>query len=145
MKIKTAFVILLLAALMASCTVEPQPIEYGSDACAFCQMTIVDRQHAAEMVTKKGKAYKYDAIECMVRDLNRNRDLSQVELLLITDFAQAGKFTDAKTAAYLISENIPSPMGANLSGFKEKSEAERVKNQEGGELFTWNQVLDRFK
>ena len=29
-------------------------------------MTIVDRQHAAEAVTSKGKVFKFDAIECMV-------------------------------------------------------------------------------
>lgn len=29
-------------------------------------MTIVDKQHAAQVVTKKGKAYSFDAIECMV-------------------------------------------------------------------------------
>ena len=138
-------IFLMFLALFSACTVEPQPIEYGKDACAFCQMTIVDRQHAAEMVTKKGKAFKYDAIECLARDLNRNHDISQAALLLITDFAEAGNLVDAKKATYLISENIPSPMGANLSGFKEKSEAERVKNQEGGELFSWEQVLEQFK
>ncbi len=145
MKSKLVLIVLPLLALLAACTVEPKPIEYGSDACAFCQMTIVDHQHAAEMVTKKGKAYKYDAIECMVRDLNRNHDISEAALLLITDFAKAGDLVDAKKATYLISENIPSPMGANLSGFKEKNEAERVKNQEGGDLFTWEQLLERFK
>jgi len=145
MKKKLLFYALTAMALMVACTVEPQPINYGSDACAFCQMTIVDRQHAAEMVTQKGKAFKYDAIECMVRDLNRNHAKTEAELLLITDFAEAGQLVDAKNATYLISENIPSPMGANLSGFKEKSEAERVKAQEGGELFTWSQLLERFK
>ena len=145
MKSKMVLIVLMLLALIVACTVEPKPIEYGSDACSFCQMTIVDRQHAAEMVTKKGKAYKYDAIECMVRDLNRNHDASQVGIVLITDFAEAGNLVDAKKAAYLISENIPSPMGANLSGFEEKSEAERVQKQEGGSLFTWNQLLERFK
>ena len=145
MRIKQLFAGFALLILLVACTAEPQPIEYGSDACAFCQMTIVDRQHAAEMVTKKGKAFKYDAIECMIRDLNRNHDISQVALLLITDFANAGHLIDAKKATYLISENIPSPMGANLSGFKDKSEAERVKNQEGGALFTWEQVLEKYK
>ena len=29
-------------------------------------MTIVDKLHAAEIVTKKGKVYKFDATECMI-------------------------------------------------------------------------------
>ncbi len=137
--------LIVITLLAVSCDSKPKPIEYGSDACTFCKMTIVDRQHGAEIVTKKGKVYKYDAIECLIRDVIRNRDTSQIALFLVTDFAKAGKFTDAQKAVYLISKNIPSPMGANLSGFRDKSEAQRLKMQEGGKLFTWEQLLERFK
>ncbi len=137
------FFLLLSMAFLISCSAEPKPIEYGSDACAFCQMTIVDRQHAAEIVTDKGKAFKYDAIECMIRDL-KNHESSKIAHFLITDFAESGTFTDALQATYLISENIPSPMGANLSGFKENKEAKKVQKLEGGQLFTWNTLLKQF-
>ena len=59
------------AVLIIGCEVKPQEIAYGQDACHFCKMTIVDRQHAAELVTVKGKAFKYDAIECMMNHLKR--------------------------------------------------------------------------
>ncbi len=62
------FVLLLLSLLffVVGCSVEESPINYGKDACNFCKMNIVDKQHAAEIVTSKGKPFKYDAIECMV-------------------------------------------------------------------------------
>lgn len=41
--------------LLASCNVAPEEIAYGKDACSFCDMTIVDKTHAAEYVTKKGR------------------------------------------------------------------------------------------
>ena len=41
--------------ITVSCKVEPDEIEYGKDGCHFCKMTIVDNQHAAELVTAKGK------------------------------------------------------------------------------------------
>jgi len=135
--------IFLSLALAISCSVEPKPIEYGSDACAFCQMTIVDRQHAAEIVTEKGKAYKYDAIECMIRDM-KNHESSEIAYFLVTDFAESGKLTNALEATFLISENIPSPMGANLSAFKESNEAHKVQKLEDGQLFTWNELLKQF-
>ncbi|HRJ13994.1 MAG TPA: hypothetical protein PLI34_03310, partial [Saprospiraceae bacterium] len=56
--------IMILAA--AACTPTAKPIEYGADACYYCKMTIVDRQHAAEAVSAKGKVFMFDAIECMV-------------------------------------------------------------------------------
>jgi len=137
-------VISLLTLVILSCSVEPKAIEYGTDACSFCKMTIVDRQHAAELVSKKGKVFKYDAIECMIRDLKRNRSVSEIAFFLIADFTGKGEFTDAQKATYLISNNIPSPMGANLSGFKDKNAAEKIKNMESGELFSWTELLERF-
>ncbi len=126
-----------------SCSVEPKPVEYGSDACTFCKMTIVDKQHATEIVSSKGKAYKYDSIECMMRDL-KNHNQNDIALFLVSDFVQAGKWIDAQKATYLISENIPSPMGANLSAFKSRDEAEKVQKEETGELLTWNELKERF-
>ena len=52
-------VVLLFIVTIVSCDVKPQAIAYGEDACHFCRMTIVDRQHSAELVTVKGKVYKY--------------------------------------------------------------------------------------
>ena len=66
MKTLKHYSILLIALLVFSCNSSPQPIDYGNDGCHFCKMTIVDKVHAAEIVTKKGKVYKFDATECMV-------------------------------------------------------------------------------
>ena len=65
---------LLIILILVGCKVDPNPIEYGADACHFCSMTIVDRQHAAEFVTKKGKAFKFDATECMMKPSEGSRD-----------------------------------------------------------------------
>ncbi len=66
--------IFLVSQLLSSCQPRPEPIHYGQDACDFCRMTIVDKQHAAQMVTEKGRVYKYDAIECMLNDLKTGTD-----------------------------------------------------------------------
>ena len=61
----------MLYEVITGCEVSPQPIDYGNEVCDFCKMTIVDTQHATEIVTKKGKTYKFDASECMVNFMNR--------------------------------------------------------------------------
>ncbi len=96
--------------VVVSCEVSPKPIDYGSDGCHFCSMTIVDRQHAAEIVTKKGKAFKFDAVECMMNHL-KDIDVSTVELFLVNDYLAPGELIDAKKTTFLISKDIPSPMG----------------------------------
>lgn len=82
-------------------------------------MTIVDKQHAAELVSAKGKVFKYDAIECMINDLKKKKDL-EIGLLFVNDYASPGTLIDAKIATFLISEQIKSPMGAFLSAFEKK-------------------------
>ncbi len=137
--IKTA----ILCAILISCTVEKSDILYGSDACYFCKMNIVDNQHAAEIVTNKGKAVKYDAIECMLADIKKRND-EEIGLFLMTDYSSPGNLVDATSAYYLISENLPSPMGANLSGFADRDSAERMKDNRGGKIYSWTELKKLF-
>lgn len=138
---KSYFVVwVFLPFIYSSCSTGPQPINYGSDACSFCQMTIVDNQHAAQLVTEKGKNYKYDAIECMINDL-RKWKRPPVKTHLVADYSNPGMLTDALTASYLITEKIPSPMGAFLSAFSEESKRDEVHNSSRGERLDWDQLL----
>ena len=141
--LKVSLLTTLISLFLLSCTIEESPIEYGKDACHFCKMNIVDKQHAAEIVTKKGKAFKYDAIECMMADIKK-RNEAEIELFLMTDYSSPGRLVDATSAYYIISENLPSPMGANLTGFANKETAERTLREKGGTLYTWDELKELF-
>ena len=136
-------ILLLIVFTLSSCSIEPVPIEYGKDACHFCKMNIVDKQHAAEIVTQKGKPFKYDAVECMMREIKVIKE-SEIAIYLITDYTSPGKLVDATKATYLISENIPSPMGANLSGFEKTKDAEQTIEEKGGTLYSWEELKELF-
>ncbi|WP_136468339.1 nitrous oxide reductase accessory protein NosL [Flagellimonas onchidii] len=122
------------------CNSSPQPIGYGTDGCHFCRMTIVDQQHAAQIVTTKGKAYKFDAVECMVNHL-KEKDSNSIAMYLCNYYTEPGKLIDATKATFLISEGVPSPMGEFLTAFDTASDAEMAQTQHGGKLFTWNELL----
>lgn len=139
--IYTAFVFILC--LLFSCNIEPEPIDYGTDACSFCKMTIVDQQHSAQYVTKKGKQYKFDAIECMVNDIGEKGN-DHLGILLIADYPQPGNMIPAQKATYLVSKEIKSPMGANLSGFASKEQALSTHKEKGGKLYSWKELLAKF-
>ena len=136
--------ILVIVFSVSSCKVEPKEINYGKDHCHFCDMTVVDKTHAAEYVTKKGKAYMFDAIECMVRDLDRNSDESDMAFLLVTDYGNPGELVAAQNATFLISEKIKSPMGANLTAFGSLEVAQTTHEDLGGELYNWEQLKIQF-
>lgn len=135
--------IVVLASGLYACNNGPQPISYSQDACDFCRMTIVDNQHAAQIVTEKGRNYKYDAIECMVNDL-KDWDKPAAEQKLVADYSNPGKLINAENAHYLISKNIPSPMGAFLSAFANADELSKTQAESDGETFTWEELEKKF-
>jgi len=140
MKLKTALLFLLITTMVSSCKVAPKKINYGKDHCALCDMTVVDKTHATQYVTKKGKAYMFDAIECMVMKLNKENNEDNLAFILVTDYANPGKLTPAKQASFLISKNIKSPMGANLSAFSSLETAKKAQSMHSGKLYTWKEL-----
>ena len=133
-------VVILLVSI--SCKVEPEAIEYGKDQCSFCKMNVVDKTHSAQYVTKKGKQFKFDAIECMVNDLSEKEE-EKIAIFLVADYGNPGEMIDAKTATYLISKAIKSPMGANLSAFSSKNKAEELQQKHEGLIFTWKTLKQK--
>lgn len=133
------FAILLLT---ISCKIEPEAINFGKDQCSFCMMNIVDKTHAAQYVTKKGKQFKFDSIECMVNDLNEKNE-DEMSIMLVANYANPGKMIDAKTASYLISTAIKSPMGANLSAVSTTEKADELQQKYSGDIYTWQTLKQR--
>ncbi|GGG58818.1 nitrous oxide reductase accessory protein NosL [Bizionia arctica] len=134
------FSIVVWLLILTSCNVGPEPIVYGSDGCQFCQMTIVDKVHATEIVTNKGKVYKFDASECMINFM-KDFDTSEVKLYLTNIYTEPETLIDATKATFLISKKIPSPMGAFLTAFKTKEDALKVQAEKEGTLYGWNELL----
>jgi copper chaperone NosL len=52
---------------------------------------------------------------------------------------------DVNSATFLISENIKSPMGANLTAFSSNKEADKALDQHGGGLFNWDNIQQIIK
>lgn len=133
-------IVAILLFLTIGCSHAPQKIEYGVEVCNFCQMTIVSKTHAAQLVTKKGKQLKFDAIECMLHYFRDSDNEVNTAIMLVANYKQPGEMINALNATYLISPNIQSPMGANLSAFNSEEEAATVRNQHDGDIYTWEHL-----
>lgn len=94
-------------------------------------------------MTKKGRSYSFDASECMLNYL-KEIDKESVAVLLVNDYNAPGETIDATKATYLISKSIPSPMGEYLTGFATLEEAKYAQEGNIGELFSWEQLQERF-
>ena len=130
-----------MALLAVACSPKAEPIDYGKEECAFCKMTIVSPQFASEVVTQKSKAFKYDAIECMLQAPQEDK----IALHLVCDYLHENTLIDATKATYLISKAIQSPMGAHLAAFASKDEAQKVQAEKGGDLYDWAGIQAKFQ
>jgi copper chaperone NosL len=131
--------ILLLGCTLAGCSSGPRAIEYGTDQCQFCKMTISDERYGAELVTRKGRALTYDSIECMLRAVENGDGITEtgVEGWYVTDYAHQRTLVNAREATFLHSTGLPSPMGENLTAFAAAADAEVMKEARGGRVMDW--------
>ncbi len=143
-KILIAPAFLFLTLLSCEKSTGPVPIKYGSDECAYCRMKITDPRYGSEIVLKTGKPYKFDSIECLAAFYLENKERLPFESLWVPDFLTK-VFISAQKALYLHSPNLPSPMGMNLSAYKNKENLLKVKKKYGGEELVWSDVLKLVK
>ena len=123
MKIGLTILCPFLSLCLSSCGRAYEPIEYGKDPCAHCRMTIVDDRYASELVTGKGRAYKFDDVICMKQFIAAQLPDDQA-LIFVEDYSkQVAGVIDAKTAIYLQHELFSSPMNGNYAAFASEADA----------------------
>lgn len=137
--VKFNFIFLMLI-WFTSCSMKPEPIKYGHDQCSFCKMNIVVKSHSAQLVTSKGRQMKYDAVECLIWNVNQEPKLKE-GVLLVADFNSPGNMIFAEDSWYIVSPNVKSPMGANLSTVKDSIAARKFVEEYEGEIFGWTEIL----
>lgn len=142
---KFVFLISLLG-LFIACEQKPEAIKYGDDECELCRMRVMDDKYGAELVTDKGKVYKYDSIECLIGyALNKNLIGEQNHLMLVSDYSKPGELVDAKKSFYVHNNNFRSPMGLNVSAFLNESEQQKFLAENSGEKLNWIEVVELVK
>lgn len=134
----------MVLGLFSACSIEKRDIRYGTEACEFCKMIIVNQQFATELVTKKGKVHVYDSIECLLNDRS-HRGWDDVALIYVSDYTSPGTLIAAESSFFLQSENIPSPMGENLSAFPQEEPARRMQTEKGGTLYHWPELIQKYE
>jgi len=135
----------LLVIVIPACKPDIKPIGYGAEKCSHCRMSVVDQRFACELVTTKGKTYTFDAVECLIQYIDEQVvDTSSIAILVTNSLDKPGRLSDATSMVYLVSENMPSPMGAYINPFSEKTNALDNQQKNGGVIYTWPELVVHF-
>ncbi|HEX2535424.1 MAG TPA: nitrous oxide reductase accessory protein NosL, partial [Chitinophagaceae bacterium] len=136
--------ILLLA--FSSCSVAPDPIRYGKDACDFCRMTIITPGFGGEVLTKKGKVYKFDDLHCLVTFLKKETvktgDIAQT---LVVPHSGATGFLPAAEARFVVSPSLRSPMGSNTAAVADDAAAAALKTSDTDRIIAWKNLYSELQ
>jgi len=139
------YILLVTLFLLASCSKEVAQIKYGTDQCENCKMTLTDKKYGALIFTNKGKSFKFDAAECMLDYVKENKiSESEIDKYFVINLTEPGELINAAETIFLISPELRSPMGENISAFKNKADAEKYQTEFGGEIFSWDELKNKF-
>ena len=112
--------------LLAACAeTGPQDIAVGKDQCDNCKMTISEPKYATQLITEKGRLYKFDDISCLTDYETSNTESTTNAKTYVADFP-SGKFIERSTATFIKGGDIKSPMGGNTQAFQDKAAAEKA-------------------
>jgi len=127
--------ILILSASLMSCSIDgPEPIKLNSDNCDQCKMTITDGRFGAELITGKGRIYKFDDFLCLQSYIKSNPNVKSV---FINNYLKTNELIPAKIAWFVNSENFRSPMGGNTGAFASEKEAKEFAALSGAKVQNW--------
>lgn len=138
-KATSAAVAMLSIILVTGCNPKPEKIAFGKDNCAECKMTIMNPKFGGEIVTKKGKIYKFDDAHCVAAFMKRRGvELSNIHKTLFTDYNNSEEFVEVGKVEFVVSSQLKSPMGGNAAAFKNTAEANKIAAEiEGSKVTNW--------
>ncbi len=136
------FFLLTTMLFIWGCSSGPDKIHIDIDDCNYCEMKISDIRFASEIVTAKGKVFKFDDFCCMVSYIREENSGESAEKY-VASYTGDGSWIRVSDAHFVCSEGIRSPMGGNTAAFSDEKSATSLAEKYKGELIKWDQLVNR--
>ena len=131
-----------LAVAAAACAPSaPRAIADAGKPCDYCRMTISDERFGGQLITRKGKLYAFDSIECLASFYVQQSSTAELSKVWVADYANPGQWIPAASAVFVRSEEHPSPMGLNLVSFSATANSAVLPRELRDGAMSWPQVL----
>jgi copper chaperone NosL len=131
---------LALCFFLSSCNTSTSPIELKKDNCSYCKMPFGDARFGAELISSKGKIYKFDDEHCLKSFMSESSEGTKNSKIYFVDFSGNHSFIEAPQAFYLKSEAFRTPMNGNIAAFQSVDSLQAAKGKFGGTILTWDEI-----
>ena len=131
----------LIIPILTNCSLggEPESIQVGRDECKQCRMIISDGRFGGEIVTAKGKSFKFDSLDCLLKYQKENRE--EGEQIFVENFASPGTLLRADDAVYALLEDRNGPMESNQIAFESETQARHTLSKPNLVVRRWGEIL----
>lgn len=137
---RSSFRIWLLVGVMAltGCRHGPEAIAFGVDTCQHCKMTLLDRRFGGEIVSRHGKVFKFDSLDCL-HSFARSHpgETSEDSQVFVLDGGGSGELLKADDAKFQERADLHAPMGKAILATKASA------NMAVGQFLSWQDVQKR--
>lgn len=141
---KKSILLLFAAVVLISCVSgEPKSLKLNSDACDFCKMTIANGKFGAELITKKGRYYKFDDVSCMIHFVKSDTTVSY-KAFFVCNYLIDNTLIPAEKCYFLKGKSINSPMNGNAIAFVSKQEALQYQSKYKATLLSWKELYSSY-
>jgi copper chaperone NosL len=143
-------IIIMIALLLTACTARaaqpaPPEIHYGEDMCAGCGMIINDARfasaYAVEQEPGRFASFVFDDIGDMLAHMQKDQSRKAVNWW-VHDYTSE-EWIDARTAFFVMSDQIKTPMNHGIAAFATESAAARFAAGIGAKTINWDDLRSK--
>lgn len=112
---------ILMLFCFSACSQNAEPIKYGKDNCNHCNMTIMKNNFGGEIVTKKGKVFKFDDAGCL-KDFLAEKKIGNGEVgkIFLNDIDK-GQLLDSEQLIVVKNDSFRTPMVSGIFAVKKEN------------------------
>ena len=134
---------LILLAAVAACQVPgPRPVEFGSEACRHCHMTVADERFVSQLITHTGKILVFDDVGCLLSALEDEIVPSEkIARIWVTNFLTTDSLLEAQAAWFVAAPaSVATPMASGLLAVATAQEADSLAVLLQGKVLQWPEL-----
>jgi len=107
-------------------------------------MGIADARFGGEVITKKGKVFKFDDIGCMIKFIKSGGvEQKDIQQTVVINYSKQNDFINTDKAFFLVDDIIKSPMNFHIAAFPSSGEATKI--LPGRKPLSWNELYQQIE